>query len=154
MKPHSRKPHSAERETAEDEVPPNVALDRAMSVARAIVEAKRRRQFGTRRSNLQDMQRGPARYHAEREHLAQERTARQTFVGQPDGRPEPVQGRDRHAQEQAHAEQQVRARSSEHEHLEQAQRSWADHWTPERVRKAQARARELDRQSSEDRIDD
>ena len=112
-----------------------------MGVARSIAEAKRRQQFGTRHSNLQDKQRGRARYHAERERLAQERAAPQDFVGRPSGgREPPVRGRNRHAREQARPDQQTRAKSPELERLEQEQCDWADYWTSERERQARARA--------------
>ena len=116
--------------------------DRPLMVAREIAEAKR--------WDLPGKQRGSARYQAERERLAQEPIARQTFVGQPDGRHERIRDRDRHAQELARTEQQVRAKSPAQECLEQEQREWAELWTPERAREAQAQARERDRQSSKD----
>ncbi len=115
---------------------------RAVSVARDIAEAKR--------GQLSDKQRGRARYHAERERLAREPTARPTFVGQPRGRHERIRDRDRHAQEKTRTEQQARAQSPAQRRLEQQQREWTEHWTPERAQEARARARERERQSSVD----
>ncbi len=105
--PHSCKSCSAARETAADWVIPNEALDLSRVGGMWNREAKQQ-QFGTRRPNSQDKQRGRARYPAKRERLSQERTAQQTFVDQLGGCHERVQDRDRHAQEQACTKQHDR----------------------------------------------
>lgn len=78
----------------------------------------------------------------------------QDSVGRPGGSHEWIRDRNRHEQGQVHRGQQAQAKSPEQERIKQQQRAWADYWTPERARQAQARARELARQSSEDGIAD
>ena len=53
---------------------------------------------------------------------------------------EGVQNRDRNEQEQAHPGRRAQTQSPGQERIKQQQRAWADHWTPERARQAQAKA--------------